>query len=260
MSDKVGLRDKRDSKWFWIDNAVYDLKLSCEAMALYCAIARYANNQTEKAYFSGKKFKAHHKIGHGKLEAARAELLKHNLIAETGNKTLVGALYYELREVSQGRTVGCSEAEQGGVSPQNTNHTNKTIQENHTDLPMHPNWKEPKENTKKQISTESIQLSKPIYDILKESVYKVERSKTLTEKIAKAVKELGGDVVTRGTLARIEYMRKAGKDLYFHSFIADFEAIEWQASQYKDPSTPTQSNMSAEDEAEFMSIMSQVPA
>lgn len=102
-------------------------------------------------------------------------------------------------------------------------------------LPMHPNWKETKENTKKDVSRETIELSKPIYKILHESVFKIERSKNLTEKIAKAVKELGADVVSRGTLARIEYMRKAGKDLYFHSFITDFEAIEWQASQYKEP-------------------------
>ena len=160
MSDKVGLRDKRDSKWFWVNNVIYDLKLSCEAMALYCAIARYANNQTEKAYFSGKKFKAHHKIGHAKLEAARAELLKHKLIAETGSKTLVGALYYELCEVSHLETGGCSEAEQGGVSGQNTNHTNKTKQENHKAIDSKESHAEPSLN--KSVSKDKIKKEKSV--------------------------------------------------------------------------------------------------
>lgn len=118
---------------------------------------------------------------------------------------------------------------------ENTTETTAESDASQAPLAMLPELKRAKEKTKKEVSHETIQIAKPIYDILKESVYKIERSKTLTEKIAKAVSNLGADVVARGTLARIEYMRKAGKDLYFHSFIADFEAIEWQASQYKEP-------------------------
>jgi hypothetical protein len=116
MDIKVGIRDKRQPGWYQIDNEVYDLGLSCEGLAIYNAIARYANNETEKAYFSGKKWKKHHRVGHGKLCSGIRELLSHKLIAATGSKTSVGALYYELcninhLKVSQGRTGGCSTSE-----------------------------------------------------------------------------------------------------------------------------------------------------
>lgn len=90
------IRDNRGGQWFYVHNAVYDMGLSCEALAMYSAIARFANNQTGTAYFSGKKFMAQHKIGTGKLRDAKRELIAAGLIAETGHKTVEGAIYYEL--------------------------------------------------------------------------------------------------------------------------------------------------------------------
>lgn len=231
MAEKISIRDKRDSKWFWVNNEIYDMKLSCEALAMYCAIARYANNNTEKSYFSGKRFKAHHKIGHAKLEAARAELLANNLIKETGGKNVSGALYYELLEVSQGETGGCSEAGQGGVSPQNTNHTKKTIQENHTDsFGMTPRTYEEKKPKKPiQLRHSDKELAKPIYEILDKSSFKVEHSKTLTQKIVKAIKKHGLETMKTATAGRCAYQAASGKELYIHYFMCDDESIEWHS-------------------------------
>ena len=143
MRDRIALRDKRQDGWFRIDNEVYDLGLSCEAMAMYCALARYANNNTESAFFSGKSFKERHKIGHQKYKAARQELIDNNLIRLTGEQTECGAPFYELLNVKgcsateQGgvspQNRGCSATEQGGVSPRNTNNTNITILNNKTE-------------------------------------------------------------------------------------------------------------------------------
>ena len=152
MDLKIGIRDKRQPGWYQIDNEVYDLGLSCEGLAIYNAIARYANNDTEKAYFSGKKWKRHHKVGHGKLVSGMRELISHRLIAPTGSKTPVGAAYFELCNIDhlkvKSKAKPCTTSEQGGVLPQNrggstpeqggvprqnTNNTNKTILKNKTE-------------------------------------------------------------------------------------------------------------------------------
>lgn len=100
MTDEVHkIRDKRRKGWYDIDNEVYDYPMSCEALAMYNSIARYANEHTQKAYFSARKFMSHHKIGKAKYAAAKAELIKLGLISETGEKTLAGAIYYELCDV-----------------------------------------------------------------------------------------------------------------------------------------------------------------
>lgn len=149
MDVKIKVRDNRNPGWYYINNEVYDSAPSCEALAIYNAIARYANNDTQNAYFSGKKWKRHHKVGHSKLAQGLRWLLDMKLIAPTGQKTAMGALYFDLlstehlkkpeqggvlpqnRGVFQGETGGCSEVEQGGVLPQNTNYTrNKTRKPN----------------------------------------------------------------------------------------------------------------------------------
>lgn len=140
MADvKIGIRDRREPGFFTIDNEVYDLGLSCEAMTFYAAISRYAHNGSEKAYFSGKKWKKHHRVGHKKLSDAMRELISKQLIRKTEEKTKVGAVYFELCSVSHlkakvfyGETGGCSTSEEGGVLPQNTNKTEKTKQKNNT--------------------------------------------------------------------------------------------------------------------------------
>lgn len=137
MDIRIGVRDRRNGGWYYINNEVYDAGPSCEALTLYNAIARFANNETERAFFSGKKWKRHHKVGHAKLASAMRWLLDNKLIAPTGKKTEVGAVYFELlptehlkgvlpqnRGLFQGETGGCSTSEQGGVLPQNTNKTN----------------------------------------------------------------------------------------------------------------------------------------
>lgn len=100
-----------------MNNEVYDAGPSCEALALYNAIARFANNDTSEAYFSGKRWKKHHRVGHAKLAEAMRWLLEKKLIAPTGKKTDIGAAYFEL--LSTNHLKGCSTVEQGGVPPQN---------------------------------------------------------------------------------------------------------------------------------------------
>lgn len=146
MDIRANVRDKRQPGWYHVDNEIYDLGLSCEALAIYNAIARYATNGTEDAYFSGKRWKKLHRVGHGKLVAGLRELMSHKLIAPTGEVTKVGAAYFELCNIDhlkagkysgagstskQGgvlpQNMGCAKAEQGGVPPKNTNKTNKPI-------------------------------------------------------------------------------------------------------------------------------------
>lgn len=143
MDIRIQVRDRRTPGWYYVNNEVYDSEPPLEALGVYNAIARYANNDTERAYFSGKKWKRHHKVGHSKLAKGIRWLLEKKLIAPTGDKTLVGALYFDLlstdhlkkaggvppqnRVVSQGETGSGSTVEPGGVPPQNTNYTrNKT--------------------------------------------------------------------------------------------------------------------------------------
>jgi len=256
MDIKRKVRDRRQPGFFTIDNEVYDLGLSCEALALYSAIARFANNSTESAYFSGKKWKKHHKVGHAKLSAAMRELTAHKLIFDTGEKTLVGASYFELcnidhlkkqkgGEVFQGRTGGCAEAEQGGVLRQNTNETNKTKQENDT-LSAADLIKSPFEQEKKKtkiLKTEDKELSTSIYEILDKSKYTIEHSKTLTNKIAVAVRRHGLEALKKAVSSRIQYQASAGRDLYIHHFLADAPAIEWHIARSQTLPTPTKSNL-----------------
>ena len=96
---------------------------------MYNALCRYANSRDERAYFSAKKWKTHHKVGFRKYNAAKQWLIENGLIRDTGMKNEAGAQIYELLErpdfyryqpepskkVSQGET-GVSHGETGGVS------------------------------------------------------------------------------------------------------------------------------------------------
>lgn len=250
MDIRANVRDKRKPGWYHIDNEIYDIGLSCEALAIYNAIARYANNETENAYFSGKRWKKLHRVGHGKLVSGLRELMAHNLIAPTGEVTKVGAAYFELCNIdhlkagkysgtgSPSKHVGvlpqnrgCAKAEQGGVPPKNINKTNKTIQENHTDnIDMTPKTYEAKKPKKTiQLQPSDKELAKPIYEILDNSSFKVEHSKALTQKIVRAIKKHGLEKMKSATAARCAYQALNGKDLYIHYFMCDDESIEWQS-------------------------------
>lgn len=127
MSEDIKIRDSRRSGWYHIDNEVYDYPLSCEALAMYNSIARYANESTQKAYFSARKFMNHHKIGKAKYAAAKAELLRIGLIAETGETTMAGAIYYELSDVKSNPVLTRDRGAAGaGAVPIPTRPTNKT--------------------------------------------------------------------------------------------------------------------------------------
>lgn len=237
MDIKVGIRDKRQPGWYQIDNEVYDLGLSCEGLAIYNAIARYANNETEKAYFSGKKWKKHHRVGHGKLCSGIRELLSHKLIAATGSKTSVGALYYELcninhLKVSQGRTGGCSTSEQGGVLPQNTNKTNKTKQENKTEkaaawLVKNDYGKETKIKVKKTIDLSPIE---PVLKVLRETDKNADKSISLNLRnmIRNEIELNGEEFVCNAVRGRVAQAKATGKALYLSTFF-DPDNAEWRS-------------------------------
>lgn len=130
MSDEIAIRDRRQGGWYYVDNEIYDMQLSCEALAMYNSIARFANNDTAKAYFSGRKFMGHHKIGKAKFKAAKDELINRGLISETGEKTNVGAVYYTLLNTKSNpvprQDIGAADAAEGVRLTRPTNKTNKT--------------------------------------------------------------------------------------------------------------------------------------
>lgn len=128
MNDNQEIRNKKRKQWYDIDNEVYDYPMSCEALAMYNAICRFSNNESQKAYFSARKFMAHHKIGKAKYAAAKAELIGLGLISETGDKTKVGALYYVLHDVKSNPILTQPHPEADAAAPpvptQPTNNTN----------------------------------------------------------------------------------------------------------------------------------------
>jgi hypothetical protein len=133
MSERIKIRDRRGGNKYFIDNFVYDIGLSCEGLAFYNGLSRYASAEDEQAFFSGKKFKKHHKVGHPKYESARKEVIGKNLVRATGEYTEQGAEFYELLDVSQRKIGTGSDAEQGpvlkrqrgGVRRQSRNNDNK---------------------------------------------------------------------------------------------------------------------------------------
>jgi len=55
MKSKFAVRDRRSSKWFWLDKAFIDEwggKLKPTAIAVYCVLARYANDSTQGTFVS----------------------------------------------------------------------------------------------------------------------------------------------------------------------------------------------------------------
>ncbi len=182
MSDSVGIeeriqiRDRRSGYTYSIHNAVYDMGPSCEALAMYNALCRYANSRDERAYFSAKKWKTHHKVGFRKYNAAKQWLIENGLIRDTGMKNEAGAQIYELLErpdfyryqsepakkvsqgetgvshgetggVSQGETGGSLTSREGGVSRRETNNSNKQHKKQHKKSPEGDTPKKPRPTT-----------------------------------------------------------------------------------------------------------------
>lgn len=92
-------------------------------------------------------------------------------------------------------------------------------------------YKESKPKKTIKIEPSDKELAQAIYERLDNSSFKVEHSKTLTQKIVRAIKKHGLEKVKRATGARCAFQAAQGKDLYFHSFIVDDEAIEWHGRE-----------------------------
>lgn len=235
MDIKIGIRDRRNPGWYRIDNEVYDLPMSCEALSVYNAIARFANNDTENAYFSGKKWKKHHGVGHSKLANAMRELISHKLIRATGDKTNVGAAYYELCNIDhlkktlfQGETGGCAEVKQGGVPRQNTNYTNKVIQENiDSPLSILPKLKEPKKAKNVQRETVIYPEIDTLITILKQNNMKESTISYNLKRLMKNAVDLHGiEFCERALNGRIIEANRQNKPWYLSTFF-DPEQGEW---------------------------------
>lgn len=251
MDMKVKIRDRRNPGWYYINNEVYDSAPSCEALAIYNAIARYANNETERAYFSGKKWKRHHKVGHSKLAQGMRWLIDMKLIAATGNKTRDGAVYFDLlttdhlKKSEHGgvspQNRGCFTSEHGGVSPQNTNYTKKIYKEQDTLTLTPPTFENTKTSKKvpsdkdKAKLDEIKKIGEPVFDLLTELGFeKMNKSKEMCELVARAVKECGVDFVLRGVRGRVK--SHEGKDPYWRFFFKDTVQISTAAASVKQSS------------------------
>ena len=123
--------------------------------------------------------------------------------------------------------------------------TNKSDEENSTYSAAYF-IKSPFEQEKKKtkiLKTEDKELSTSIYEILDKSKYTIEHSKTLTNKIAVAVRRHGLEALKKAVSSRIQYQASAGRDLYIHHFLADAPAIEWHIARSQTLPTPTKSNL-----------------
>jgi len=90
------IRDRRGGHKYIIDNVVYDMALSCEALAMYNGLCRYAHRDNERPFFSMRKFMAHHRVGKAKANAARKELIEKGLVRIPKEKHESGAWFFEL--------------------------------------------------------------------------------------------------------------------------------------------------------------------
>lgn len=243
MDIKIGIRDRRNPGWYSVDNEIYDIPMSCEALAVYNAIARFANNATEKAYFSGKKWKKHHKVGNGKLSHGLRELLNHGLIRPTGEKTSVGAPYYELCNIDhikktlfQGGTGRGSEVEQGAVPRRNTNKT-KTDKQDFNMLPQPFKESKPKKAKSKIIN--HYPEIEPLLNILSENGVKLSTlSNNLKAMMFNACESHGMQFCKDALRGRLLQSKQNGTPLYLSTFF-DPEKGEWMGDCAKLATAPT---------------------
>lgn len=88
-------------------------------------------------------------------------------------------------------------------------------------------FKDSKPKNKTALTPSEKELAKPIYEILDK--YHIEHSKTLTQKIVRAINKHGLEKIKKATYGRCTFQAARGKDVYFHNFITDDEAIEYHS-------------------------------
>lgn len=116
-------------------------------------------------------------------------------------------------------------------------YTENTQREENAIAFMPQPFKESKPKKTIQIKQSEKELAKPIYEILDKSKFTVEHSKTLTLKIVRAIKKHGLEKIKKASSGRCSLQAANGKDLYFHNFITDDEAIEWHSKDTAPVST-----------------------
>jgi hypothetical protein len=80
--DKIVIRDKRRKNFYTIDNIVHDDKeITLHALGVYNSMARFANNETQKCYFSITWFQNKFKVGRNKVMDAIKYLSENEYIS-----------------------------------------------------------------------------------------------------------------------------------------------------------------------------------
>jgi hypothetical protein len=95
------IRDRRRKSWFSVDNEIledFGEKIGLHGFAVYCALSRYANSETEEAQVSLSTLCRKLKVGRAKLLSTLEELRESGLIdIERGDRTTAST--YVLLEV-----------------------------------------------------------------------------------------------------------------------------------------------------------------
>jgi len=102
-------------------------------------------------------------------------------------------------------------------------------------------FKDSKPKNKTALTPSEKELAKPIYEILDK--YHIEHSKTLTQKIVRAINKHGLEKIKKATYGRCTFQAARGKDVYFHNFITDDEAIEYHSRDAVASSNTAQSTL-----------------
>lgn len=182
------------------------------------------------------------------VKAALAELLKKSILKVEADPTKRTATKYSLNiQVDLRGSDSDSREGQNLTVPEGQNLTvQKKVNKDKESIAAIDFIKSPFEQEKKKtkiLKTEDKELSTSIYEILDKSKYTIEHSKTLTNKIAVAVRRHGLEPLKRAVSSRIQYQASAGRDLYIHHFLADAPAIEWHIARTQTLPTPTKSNL-----------------
>lgn len=188
------------------------------------------------------------------IQRAKASLKAKGLIRETPPDRQDGIAEYEFLEpngVTQatpprdtGDTQGVTQATHTKDTKQKTLNKSITPTEEDDAISITPNTEFAKPKAKKSVlKIEDKELAKPIYDLLDNSKFTVEHSKTLTEKIAKAVRTHGIEAMKKATASRIQFQSAIGKDLYIHNFMTDETSIVWHKDRLATVASPTKSTL-----------------
>jgi len=188
------------------------------------------------------------------IQRAKASLKAKGLIRETPPDRQDGIAEYEFLEpdpVSHATPPHDIHDTQGMTSATHTKDTkqktlNKRVKpiEDDKAIPMTPNTEFAKEKPKKSVlKIEDKELAKPIYDILDRSQFTVEHSKSLTVKIASAIRKHGLEAMKRATASRIQFQVSTGKELYIHNFMTDDTSIGWHKDRINGTATPAKSTL-----------------